>query len=396
MVFSSSSQVIIIAPILPFIGETLHIPSALQGTLILAYAATLSVFALIVGPISDKIGRRQVMLLGSSFMSIALLLHGMADSFLVLLALRAAAGAAGGLLSGAAVAYVGDYFPYERRGWANGWVMSGMAFGQVVGVSIGTYLADVLGFRWPFLMFGISMGLAAILIWAVVPQPSVRLDEERLSIRGALSRYFGLLQRPEIATITLVYFLMFFSLGLYVTYLPTWLEQALHITGAQTAVLFGVGGISAVLVGPLAGRMSDRTGRKPLIVASCTGLGLVMLLTTYLIGSVMIAYVLFAVAMAMVSMRVSPFHSLISSLVDGDRRGVLMSLSVSMGQIGFGIGGGLAGLVYAHYGFYSITLGGAATIMVMAYIVHQHVIEPEFDTRLRVEGLEVEGLKVEG
>jgi predicted MFS family arabinose efflux permease len=86
------------------------------------------------------------------------------------------------MLSGAAVAFVGDYFPYERRGWANGWVMSGIAFGQILGIPLGTILADALGFRWAFLMFAITMGLAAIFIWLVVPQPEVRRDTSQLSI----------------------------------------------------------------------------------------------------------------------------------------------------------------------------------------------------------------------
>src|SRR5690606_10088794 len=161
MVFSSSSQVIIIAPILPRIGAALDIPATLLGTLITGYAVMLSLFALIMGPISDKFGRRHVLLIGSISMSAALFLHGIADSYLSLLIVRALAGAAGGALSGAAVAYVGDYFPYERRGWANGWVMSGIAFGQIIGVPVGTLLADFFGFRWPFLMFAFSMLLAS-------------------------------------------------------------------------------------------------------------------------------------------------------------------------------------------------------------------------------------------
>ncbi|MBT4052101.1 MAG: MFS transporter, partial [Bacteroidetes Order II. Incertae sedis bacterium] len=76
MVFSASSQVIIVAPILPRIGEALLIPEALQGWLITSYALFLSIFALIIGPISDKFGRRVVLLLGSGSMAIALWFHG--------------------------------------------------------------------------------------------------------------------------------------------------------------------------------------------------------------------------------------------------------------------------------------------------------------------------------
>ncbi|NNE35046.1 MAG: MFS transporter, partial [Rhodothermales bacterium] len=122
MVFSASSQVIIISPILPRIGEELQITEALLGWLVTSYAVLLSIFALIIGPISDKVGRRIVLMAGSGAMAVALALHAAATSFESLLIVRAMAGAAGGMLSGAAVSYVGDYFPYNRRGWANGWV----------------------------------------------------------------------------------------------------------------------------------------------------------------------------------------------------------------------------------------------------------------------------------
>lgn len=387
MVFSSSSQVIIVAPILPRIGEALLIPEPLQGTLITAYAVFLSLFALITGPISDKVGRRRILLLGCGFMSVALFLHGVADSYLSLLIVRAVAGAAGGTLSGAAVSYVGDYFPYERRGWANGWIMSGIAFGQIIGIPLGTLLADLGTFRWPFLMFAVTMGGAALLVWLKVPQPDVRRDERRLSIGRAVANYGRLLRRPETGFATLAYFLMFFGVGMYLVYLPTWLEAELGVSGAQIASLFLVGGVANVLTGPLAGRLSDNIGRKPLVVTSCLGLGAVMVATTFLIRDMWVAYPLFGLAMMMVAMRISPLQSLLSALVSDERRGILMSLAVAIGQVGIGISSGIAGIVYAHYSFRASTLLGALSMLLMALLVWRLLPEPgrEPGAELQVE-----------
>ena len=88
-----------------------------------------------------------MLLLGSGVMTVALLLHLLANSYLMLIAMRIFAGAAGGMLSGAAVSYIGDCFPYNRRGWATGWVMSGSAFGQIVGIPLGILLAGRWGFN---------------------------------------------------------------------------------------------------------------------------------------------------------------------------------------------------------------------------------------------------------
>ncbi len=61
MVLASSSQATIVAPILPRIGEALQIPEALQGTLVTGHAIALSIFAVIIDPISDRFGRRTIL-----------------------------------------------------------------------------------------------------------------------------------------------------------------------------------------------------------------------------------------------------------------------------------------------------------------------------------------------
>ena len=396
MVFAASSQVIIIAPILPRISEALAIPEAIQGTLVTAYAVMLSLFALITGPISDKIGRRRILLIGTGFMTGALVLHGLADSYLSLLTLRALAGAGGGMLSGGAVAYVGDYFPYERRGWANGWIMSGIAAGQILGIPLGTILAEWFDFRVPFLIFAGAMGGAWLLIWYFVPQPDVERDPHRLTVRRAVRNYLGLLREPILATAVVAFFLMFFSIGLYVVYLPTWLETTLGVSGEQIASLFLVGGLANVITGPIAGRVSDDVGRKPLVVWSCIGLGLVMLATTYVIASIWVAYALFALAMVMVAMRISPLQSLMTALVSDARRGILMSLAVAVGQVGVGLGAAVAGLAYTSYGYVSSTVLAAASILVMAALVQFVLPEPEGDpAAATADAAEAEAAEVE-
>ena len=142
LTFTVSSQALIIAPIIPRIAEQLAASEALLGTLITSYAVAVGVFAIIAGPISDYTGRRTILLAGTAVMTLRLALYGIAWDFASLFSVRAVAGIAGGILNGAAVAYVGDYFPEERRGWANGWVFSGFAAGQIAGIPLGTILAE--------------------------------------------------------------------------------------------------------------------------------------------------------------------------------------------------------------------------------------------------------------
>lgn len=381
LVFSAASQIMIISPILPQIGEQLDIPDALLGTLVSVYSLTLGLFAIISGPISDRIGRRRILLLGTGIMAAALFLHHFVVGYVSFLAVRIFAGVAGGVLSGAAVSYVGDYFPYERRGWATGWVMSGAAFGQIIGIPIGVLLAGDFGFRTPFYVFAATMTATFLLMLWRLPQPDVKLTEGPLTVRGAVGDYLAMLRRPEVAAASVAFFLMFLGVSFYVVYLPTWLERDLGASSEVIASLFFVGGVANVLTGPQAGKLSDRIGRKLIILVACVGLSLVMLGTVPLVRSLWMAYPLFFVSMVLVAMRVSPFSALLTALVRDERRGSLMSLTVALGQVGFGLGGAVAGPLFAEAGYWSNTVLGAISVLGMGLMVWFLVPEPELASR---------------
>ena len=377
LVFAASSQIMIISPILPRIGEELGIAESVLGTLVSAYSLMVGVFAIISGPISDKIGRRRILLLGTAIMTAALLLHHFVVGYYSFLAVRVSTGLAGGILSGAAVAYIGDFFPYDRRGWATGWVMSGMAAGQIAGIPLGIVLAGAYGFRAPFYLFAAAMSVTCLLIWFRVPQPDVKRTEGRLTLARAASDYKTLFMRKEIAAAAAAYFLMFMGVALFIVYLPYWLEQAVGATPSDIATMFVVGGIANVLTGPQAGKLSDKIGRKRIVILSSLGLAVVMALTTFVISDVWVAYGMFFVTMVLVAMRISPFSALLTALVSDERRGSLMSLTVALGQVGFAVGAALAGPLYTRFGYVSDTVLGTIAVVAMAAVVGYLVPEPE-------------------
>ena len=369
LVFAVASQVMIVAPILTRISEQLGVETAVLGTLITAYALAVGVFALISGPISDRIGRRKVLLAGAGLMTMALALHGLALNFTLLLVFRTLAGAAGGILSGAAVAYVGDYFPRDRRGWANGWIMSDMAAGQIAGIPAGTLLAGYAGFQTPFLAFAVLMGLALILVWWAVPQPDVPRAPDKLTLRTAFDSYRTLLRRREVVAAAVAFFVMFGSIALYILYLPTWLEHTLGFGSVAIASLYFVGGSANVIAGPQAGKLSDRLGRKKVIIWTSFGIAFMMFITPLSPAASWLIYGVFFLMMAFFASRASPFQALMTELVSSEQRGSLMSLTLAIGQGGFGLGSAVAGFLYMQVGFAISTILAAFTTLVMAAVV---------------------------
>ena len=377
LVFSSASQTMILSPILPMIGDQLDIADAMLGTLVSVYSIMVGVFAILAGPVSDKVGRRRILILGTGTMTVALVLHGFVTGYLSFIAVRIFAGCAGGMLSGAAVSYIGDYFPYEQRGWATGWVMSGSAFGQIFGIPFGIVMASRWGFRSPFYLFAATMAVTVLLLYFRVPQPDVSRSKHRLSVGKAARDYVEMLRRPEVAWASAAFFMMFLGVSIFVIYLPTWLERDLGITGDQIALMFLVGGIANVLTGPQVGKLSDRFGRKRIILIACVGLSAVMLLTVRVVTGPGTAYVFFFLSMVLVAMRISPFSALLTALVSDERRGSLMSLTVALGQVGFALGGAVAGPLFADVGYFSNTALGAVSVLAMGLIVWFFVPEPE-------------------
>jgi predicted MFS family arabinose efflux permease len=371
MVFTVSSQINVIIPILPRVGAALSIPEPLHGTLVSAYSITLSVVALLGGPLSDRLGRHRIMLLGCTGMAAALFLHLTAHSYASLFCLRALTGASGGLLSGSAVAYIGDYFPRDRRGWATGYVLSGLAFGQMIGIPAGALLAEHLDFRWTFVLFGALMAGSGALVWLVLPPVHPGHAEERFTLRHIFDSYRSIHRQRAATAAMLSNLLTFTAVNVYLIYLPAWLERTLAFSSAQMATMFFIGGTASVLASPLVGRISDHLGQRSLIVGAHVMMGLVAALTTLLAGSIWSAYLVFTVMMFVVAVRNIPFYSLLTMLVPDRQRGTLVSVSHSAGQIGMGLGGIIAGPVYTGHGFPGNCMAAALIAAALVVIVQR-------------------------
>jgi len=379
ILFCSSVQQVIVAPVLPRIQEALLLgdnAEPMLGLIGASFSFSLMIFALIAGVVSDRIGRRKIIMLGSGALAVTLILHTFATTLTLLLLLRGLSGAAAGLLTGSFAAYIGDYFPYERRGWALGWVLSGFAVGWIIGIPAGSLLADQAGFTAPFVAFGWIMAGAFALVLFFLPQPAAKLDESPLTFRLGAEKYLYLLKQRQPGTIVGCYFLMYSCVGLFIFFLPSWLEQEIALSSGQVATLFSVAGVTQVVASPVAGRLSDHFGRKVMVVAAslctCAVVGSVTLLVTGMTTAV----IFFGLAVTFESFRAPPLQALMSQLVSSKRRGTLFSLCNAVGQCGFGSGTALAGWLYGAGGYVSNSIAGAACMGLVALVIWSIVTDP--------------------
>ena len=218
LMFVSSSQFFIMSPLLPQMEKELCISEAYLGLIVGIYSVSLGITALFAGSLSDRVGRRHMLKIGSLLMGISLLLHVFAFNFSLLILLRLLAGVSGGLLTGTCVAYVRDYFPYDKRGKANGIIITGSALGQIVGIPLGILLAEQLGFSSPFFVLGLLMLIAFILIHFFVPQPIEVIAKHKGTSAEAMDQYRYILKQPIYQRAAVGYILMFFSVTIYLIF----------------------------------------------------------------------------------------------------------------------------------------------------------------------------------
>jgi predicted MFS family arabinose efflux permease len=231
------------------------------------------------------------------------------------------------------------------------------------------------GFDTAFYVFAATMGLTFLTILFKLPQPASTHVRHPLTVIGALKGYEALLRRREVVFAAVGYFLMYFGVSLFTVYLPTWLERTVGATSTSVASMFLIGGIANVLSGPQAGRLSDRVGRKRIILLACCGLATLMLLTPLIVRAMWVAYPIFFLFMIMQAMRTSPYSALLTALVDDSRRGSLMSFTVAIGQLGLSAGSALAGPLFERgYGVNAVV--GAASMLSMGILVLKRIPEP--------------------
>lgn len=368
VVFGSMSQVLIVAPMLPRIGAQFGADAAALGWLLTGYALPISISTLLAGPVSDRVGRRRILLIGSGALGVALLGHMLAQTFQQLLAARVVAGLCGGLLSGGAFAYITDTLPEHRRGWATGWVNTGFAGGQVLSIPLGSWLALACDVQTAFVLFGVVMIAACALVWLAVPQPQVTRAPS-LSAMRLLQGYGSLLQAKHTRNACLTYAALFSAIGVFVPYLPEFLEQTAGLAPLAAALVFTTGGVAMVLVGPRSGSWSDQIGRLPIAAGGTAVVALCMMAMLLAGGAGWVAYPVFALTMAGAASRSGALRTLVSEMLPAQQRGTLIYVSLALGQLGFAAGSSLAGPLYVNFGFAGNAFAGCLISGAMAWAI---------------------------
>ncbi|CQR55046.1 MFS transporter [Paenibacillus riograndensis] len=163
------SALYITVPLIPVFAGEFHISleqAAWSGS---AFSLFFAFGCLLFGPLSDKLGRKRVMVLGLAALSLATLGTGLVSSFPALIVFRCIQGAVAATFSPVALTYAGEVFPTHRRVSAIGMISAGFLMAGILGQVWASYLNERLGWHAVFLLLAAVYGLTFLALALYLP-----------------------------------------------------------------------------------------------------------------------------------------------------------------------------------------------------------------------------------
>lgn len=230
-------------------------------------------FQPIWGGLSDRYGRK-VMLLRSGFgMAIVMTLMGFATSPWQLLGLRIMNGVISGFMP-AAVALMSTNTPKEKMGVAMGTLQSGGVAGSILGPFIGGLMAEWVGFRPIFYITGPLLFFASLLAMFLVKENFDAAAAKKKANISTIEGFKEIKKTKELPALYAVTFVIQFSMLSSMTLIPLFVQD-LHGKGEMLAFYSGlvgsITGFSNMIASPLLGRLSDRIGSVKILAVCLVG-----------------------------------------------------------------------------------------------------------------------------
>lgn len=359
-----------VLPLLPYYAVDLHADAFQVGLLLTVYSLMQMIFSPIWGGLSDRIGRRPVLigsLLGSS---VGLVLFGLSGSLLMLFASRAFSGITAATIS-IAQAYIADSTTPENR--TRGMALIGMAFGLgfVFGPAFGGLLAGY-GHGVPaFVAAGIAL---ANCLFAVFRLPESLPPERRgeKAVRGfSVSRLARSANIPGMPVLMLVYFFTIFAFATMEATFPLLTREHFGFNEMKNGYVFAYLGVLIVIVQGGMRQVVKRVGEKKLIIAGTLflAIGLGALPWPASIPLLLLALVPLAVGNGITNPSLT---SLISLTAETGAQGETLGTAQSLASLGRLLGPLWGGFAYEKLGMdtsYAIAGGIMVVLMLAAFAI---------------------------
>src|SRR5215217_3637454 len=259
----------IVIPVLPFYAEgtIFNATPRMVGLLFASYSIMQLIFSPILGRLSDKHGRRPVLLLSIIGTGIGFLVLGFAKTLFMLFLGRILDGITGGNIS-TAQAYIADITTEENRAKGMGLIGAAFGLGFIFGPAIGGILSG-WGIQVPFIFAAVLCFANAALLYFTLPETVTPDHPAKHSAAGgrSLRQVMISLRQPRLAFVLAIYFLFIVAFSIMTTSFSLYTMFRFGYDAQHTGYLFAYVGLIAVIIqGGLIGRLVKRFGEMPLVI----------------------------------------------------------------------------------------------------------------------------------
>lgn len=240
----------LLIPVFPGYASRFGVDESIIGVVFGVYAVMLLLFSIPMGLLSDRVGRRPLIVAGMLLLALATALFGLSTTVVHLFVARTVQGVSAAATWSAGLALLADTCEPSRLGERMGVALSAVGFGTVLGPVVGGLLYEYLGYTATFLIPAVlvaSVGLAVL----AVPVRTCRQGRSEMLPRGNLL---------PLAACAAVVVAVSGTYGVVDPYLPVYLHTAFSASPAMIGLVFAVLAAAAILAQPAAGRFYDRHG----------------------------------------------------------------------------------------------------------------------------------------
>lgn len=335
-----------IIPIMPFYVKQLGASGSVLGFLMATYGVMQFIFAPFWGQLSDRYGRKKIILLGVVGNAVTQVLFGLSTQLWMLFAARIFSGMLSSATLPTAMAFISDSTTREQRGGGMGIIGAAFGIGMVIGPGLGGWLASE-SLSLPFFIAGALSLVAFILIAVMLPEslPEEKRTQGTSKFRGPQLKLMWTALYGPLGFLLFLAFLLTFGLTNFEAIFGLYSADRYNYTPRLVGILFMVIGITSAFVqGVLTGPLTRRWGEVNLIRGSliASAAGFVFLVQANSLPVVITAICFFIVSNAMLN----PANSALISKRTESQQGLLMGLNNSYQSLGRIIGPAWAGLVY--------------------------------------------------
>lgn len=373
--FTHIMDFMVMMPLAPQLMRELDLGAGQFSALVAAYSVAAGIVGLLSAPFIDRFDRRTLLLGVYAGFTVATLFCGLATNAHTLLIARAVGGAFGGVSGSLCLAIVSDLVPPDRRAAGIGIVMTAFAAAAAVGVPVGLQLAQLWGWRMPFLV----VAGVGVIVWGLVFRivPPVRGHLQGGEHKGRAFR--ELLRDANAGRAILFMAVMVFGHFSIIPLLSPHLVGDLALPEKYLSLVYFIGGIASVFTAPRAGRLADRLGRQRVFTV-------MVLIASFVILAIANAgplppwatLTLAGLFFIFSSGRFVPGQALMTLAVPSSRRGAFLSLSSCARDLASGIASTLGGWIVVkqpnghlmHFNWLGwIAVAGGLLSILLAYTV---------------------------